>query len=80
MIALDKQAHFLAGAVITLAVGYVLPIVYGLAVAVLVGAIKELYDHFYPETHTVDKWDFVATAAGGGAASLFILATNVVSL
>ena len=32
---LDKQAHFLAGAVIALALGYILPIVYGLAVAVI---------------------------------------------
>ena len=70
---LDKQVHFLVGAVIALALGYILPIVYGLAVAVLMGAIKELYDHFHPATHTVDVWDFVATAAGGAVGSLFVL-------
>jgi hypothetical protein len=77
---LDKVAHFLAGATITLAVGYVAPILVAYIATVAVGWAKEVYDRYHPNTHTSDMWDFVATALGGLAASLFILATNVVSL
>jgi hypothetical protein len=80
MIAIDKQAHFLAGAVITLAVGYVAPVLVAFIVTVVVGWAKELYDHFHPATHTADKWDFVATALGGGVASLFIFAETSMNI
>ena len=69
---LDKITHFLAGAVIALALGYVLPIFYAMFAAVIVGALKELYYSFHPETHTADMLDFVATVAGGVAASLYV--------
>lgn len=70
---LDKQAHFLAGAVIALALGYVLPIFYAMFVAVIVGALKEFYDSFHPAQHTTDMLDFVATVAGGLLGAGFIL-------
>ena len=70
---LDKVTHFLAGAVIVLALGYVLPIFYAMFVAVIVGALKELYDSFHPATHTADMLDFVSTVAGGLLGVGFIL-------
>jgi hypothetical protein len=76
MMSLDKQAHFLAGAVIALALGYLVPPLVGFAVAVLVGAAKEVYDSFHTDIHTVDGWDFMATGAGALAAAGFILATQ----
>jgi bifunctional DNase/RNase len=68
---LDKVTHFLAGAVIALALGYVLPVWIAFMVAVLVGAAKEVYDASRPQTHTADVWDFVATALGGVVGGLF---------
>ena len=41
--------------------------------ALAAGALKEIYDRFHPATHTVDVWDFVATAAGGVVGSAFVL-------
>lgn len=69
---LDKIAHFLIGAVLALALGYLLPPVFGVLASVLAGALKELYDHFHPDTHTVDVMDFVATLAGGCAGSSYV--------
>jgi len=72
MIAIDKQAHALGGAVIALALGYVVAASWCALAAVLAGAIKELWDYFHPETHTVDVWDFNATAMGGLAGAIFV--------
>lgn len=71
-IPIDKQAHALGGAVISLALGYVFPIYVGIAAAVVAGALKEAYDKLHPDTHTVDVWDFIATSAGGLAGGLFV--------
>lgn len=64
MIALDKQAHFWAGAGIaataTLYTG--LPL-FGFVVAVLAAAFKEVFDNF--GFGTPDKRDFIATVLGG---------------
>jgi len=73
MIPLDKIIHLLGGMVITLMLGYFLPISYCLIAAVVAGAAKELYDHFNPATHTVEMHDFLATAGGGFLASIFLV-------
>lgn len=75
MIALDKQAHFLSGAVIALALGYVAPAWVGFVVATTAGIAKEVYDHFNRDKHTPDMMDFVATALGGLAGAVFVFAT-----
>ena len=64
-IPLDKQAHFLAGYAISLTVGLINPAI-GLILSVVLGALKEWWwDKNHPLIHTVDVWDFIATASGG---------------
>lgn len=72
MIPLDKITHALAGAVIALALGYLLPPLVGICAAVIAGVFKEAYDSLHPDTHTVDTWDIVATTAGGVIGGLFV--------
>ena len=43
-------------------------------VPVLVGAVKEIYDHAHPDVHTADWWDFVATAVPGVILSAAVVA------
>lgn len=74
---LDKQAHILAGAVIALALGYVLPAWIGFVVAAVVGLGKEVLDYYRPATNTSDGMDFLATALGGLLGALFILVAPV---
>ena len=69
----DKLLHFGAGLSIALVVGFVLSPWHGLLVAVIAGALKELTDHFHPLGHTVDLWDFLATASGGLLATMLLL-------
>lgn len=71
-IPIDKQGHFLGGAVISLALGYVFPPLIGIFAAVVAGALKEAYDSLHPDSHVVDVWDFIATSAGGLAGGLFV--------
>lgn len=73
MIPLDKKAHFLVGAVLSLALGYLLPPVYGVVAAVLAGAIKEIYDYLHPKTHTCDGNDFLATSFGGLVGGMYLI-------
>lgn len=78
---LDKQAHALGGAVITLATSMALLPVLGLwtalacalLAAMVIGALKELYDYHYPLTHTCDFYDWLATTLGGLAGCLWVL-------
>lgn len=84
----DKKLHFLVGAAIALAVA--LPLVHfspipipvcawlGGAAAVAAGWVKEhIYDKRRPDRHTVDKYDFYATALGGVFATAVILLADV---
>ena len=68
----DKQLHFLGGIILALVFGLFLGIWAGLAAAVIAGLAKEAYDSL--GFGTLDKWDAVATVAGGiiGALVLFI--------
>jgi hypothetical protein len=43
---LDKVAHFLVGAVIALAVGYLFPPMVGLVTAIIAGVMKEGFDKY----------------------------------
>lgn len=75
MIDVDKLLHFLVGAVLVLAMGYLATPIYGLLAAVFAGAVKEFYDHYRPMKHTADVMDFYATAAGGcvGSGLVFLI-------
>lgn len=61
----DKLLHFGAGLLIALSVGLLLSPWAALPAAVMAGGLKELYDSFCPDTHTVDPLDFLATGFGG---------------
>lgn len=67
----DKVLHFAAGVLASL-VPVIFMLLSGaspwwmpLVSSALFGAAKEVYDHAHPEKHTVDVFDFVATALGG---------------
>jgi hypothetical protein len=61
----DKVSHFAGGAILfAVAVPFMLP-AYALAVAVVAGFVKELYDNLNKTKHTPDVWDALATSAGG---------------
>jgi hypothetical protein len=77
VIPLDKQAHALAGAVIALALGYVLPAWIAFMAAAVAGLLKEVYDYYHPKTNTSDGLDFLATAAGGLLGAVFVVLTTV---
>lgn len=79
---LDKRAHALGGAVITLAISMALLPILGLwpalacalLAAMFIGALKELYDYHHPLVHSCDFFDWLATALGGLAGCLWVLA------
>jgi chromate transport protein ChrA len=54
MIALDKQAHFLAGAVITLAVGYVAPVLVAF-IAALLFAVHPIHTEVVSNIKSLDE-------------------------
>jgi hypothetical protein len=63
-VALDKQAHFVTGAVMGL-FGYLILEYYSLILVAVIAAAKEYYDHLHPEIHTCDFFDWLATVLGG---------------
>lgn len=60
----DKVRHALSGAFLFAIVAQFSLMAALLAVAVIAAA-KEVYDHFHPDIHTCDVWDFIATFSGG---------------
>jgi len=73
-IALDKQAHFLSGAVIAFALycAGLGPLVCIFAY-ILAGVLKEIYNYKHKNNHTPDIWDALATILGGVFANAWIL-------
>lgn len=71
-IPIDKQMHFLSGAlgslVLSFAIGY-----WAILVISIVAGLKEWYDYLHPTLHTSDILDLVATTLG----SLIILVNYV---
>ena len=61
---LDKQAHFISGAilgaVLTPFIGW-----WSVLVVSLIAMGKEIYDFLHRNNHTPDFWDWVATTLGG---------------
>lgn len=69
----DLQAHFNTGAILAL-VAYFLIGYWALLLVAIVAGAKEWYDYKHPN-HTVDFYDWLATALGG----IFILGAIYVS-
>lgn len=68
---IDKLYHFIAGFIITLLIGYYIPIL-GLVTGLVVAMLKEVYDYYKPN-HTCDANDFIATVLGTTVAIIIIL-------
>ena len=63
---LDKQAHFLSGAILATAILLVTGSASVSFVSVsLIACLKEVYDLLHKDKHTPDVWDWVATTIGG---------------
>jgi hypothetical protein len=69
---IDKQLHFAMGTIIGFSLALFIPWYFAFGVAVIVGALKELYDYYHPP-HTCDFYDFLATAIGGGYVALLYI-------
>lgn len=68
----DKLLHIVGGLVGFMVAVVLMPPVWALAVAVIVGGLKEGYDWCNPDEHTPDRWDALATAAAAStSAALF---------
>lgn len=76
MIAPDKSAHILAGAVIALALGYVTPAWVWFIGPAVIGLGKERYD--YKHAGDASWLDFAATVLGGFAGAGFVLAVQMI--
>jgi hypothetical protein len=74
-LSIDKQAHFFSGLALCLAVALFFGAYAGLAVAVLAGIGKEVYDIY--GRGTPDIFDAVATSAGGALGFVLIMITEV---
>lgn len=62
----DKQAHFIVGAgLFFLLAACGVPTLFAICIVSLIGAAKEIYDHFHPDLYTCDFFDWLATTLGG---------------
>jgi hypothetical protein len=79
-IGLDKVIHFLVGYIIAVhgffaaVMFFKIPMIFclliGLALGIVAGVAKEVYDSFHPEKHTVDPEDALATILGSVAGTV----------
>lgn len=63
----DKKLHLLAGLALSLLAGLFVYPTWGLATAVVVGALKEIIWDWWLKRGTPEWWDFWATCLGGTA-------------
>ena len=70
----DKAKHFIAGFIITAALGLTVGLCAGLAAGIIAGAAKELYDR--AGYGTPDIQDFVVTVTGSGLAAAVMAAVG----
>lgn len=71
----DKQAHFVSGALLFfLLIICQVPAMFAAVVVSIIGAAKEVYDHYHPLLHTCDIYDWLATTLGGVAGFVVWLA------
>ena len=60
---LDKQAHFITGAILSL-VAYFIIGYWALLLVMVVAGAKEWYDYNHPTIHSCDFFDWLATTLG----------------
>lgn len=60
---LDKQAHFITGAILSL-VAYFIIGYWALLLVMVVAGAKEWYDYKHPTIHSCDFFDWLATTLG----------------
>jgi len=72
----DKALHMIAGLIISLVLGWLYGPLMGLAVAIVAGIVKELWD--YMGHGTSDFGDALATAEGGVAGGLLVIFVSYV--
>ena len=68
----DKTLHIMCGYAIAMTFGAIFGIKFGLVLATAAGVLKELYDYFHPETHSVEIADFFATVVGGVVGCIYL--------
>nr|WP_304750312.1 hypothetical protein [Rhodoferax sp.] len=74
----DKLLHFSVGATITVLVVIATgSLALAGAAVLLVGAGREVYDAYHPDTNTADIWDMVATCAGWIPVALVVQLTQL---
>ena len=62
-VALDKQAHFITGAILSL-IAYFIIGYWALLLVMVVAGAKEWYDYKHPTIHSCDFFDWLATTLG----------------
>jgi len=72
----DKQKHFLAGLALSLLAGLLFCPIVGLAIAAVVGALKETMWDWLLKKGTPELLDFVATVAGGALGAVILRAAR----
>lgn len=73
----DKQGHAIVGFLISFGAGVILAPICGLGLGVLAGLLKEIWDGFFPEKHTQDLADFLATAIGAVAGAALAMGASL---
>ncbi len=77
----DKSGHFVLGLLIGLLSSFFLGIIFSFLIVLGCAAGKEFLDSFDPMHHTVDFYDFLATAIGGSIGiTLYLLGSYLLTL
>ncbi len=71
----DKQSHFIYGALTYIAAYFVIGY-WAVLLVSAIGVAKEVYDHFHPDKHTCDFFDWLATTLGGVAGLVLLVLVN----
>ena len=71
-IPIDKQMHFLTGALGSLVLSFVIGY-WAILVISIVAGLKEWYDYLHPTLHTADIFDWIATTLGGVLGILWLI-------
>lgn len=69
----DKWLHIIAGFIVAIFAGLLFDPITGFALAIIVGAGKEIHDYLRPERNTPEFMDFIATVGGGTIGAFMLL-------
>lgn len=65
----DKALHLTVSYALALTLALFLPLLYAVAIVLVIGAGKEWYDYKHPLTNTAEWTDFYADCVGAGLAA-----------